>query len=73
MFLHQKGIAKPSESDLSATLSVPEQTAGSPMNATDRPEDVSPETHAWLQRSVAGLQRMATDENYRLEIAKRIS
>lgn len=36
-------------------------------------EALTPSTEAWIERMMRGAERMHRDEDYRLEIAKRLS
>lgn len=55
-------------------LSCPEPQTPSPMPASDKPADPLPleSTDAWLKRAIKTMDRMARDEEYRKEIAKRL-
>ena len=47
----------------------PEPDSAPPEPAPEPPNNIE----AWLQRGLEGSRRMATDEEYRQEIAKRLS
>ena len=47
----------------------PELVSTPPERALEPPNNIE----AWLQRGLEGSRRMATDEEYRKEIAKRLS
>ena len=55
-------------------MSCPEPQTPSPMPASDKPADPLPleSTDAWLKRAIKTMDRMARDEEYRKEIAKRL-